>query len=150
MPKFTVRLLAVLALLAGFYSGAAGAAELKVLSTEAMRATLQELAPAFEKASGNKLAIAYASDADVEKTVFADDSIDVAILAKPGADKLVGKARIVGGTTAALTKGASPDAVYVAGSSFACEQPLAAKAFIDFLTTPDAKKVLQAKGLQTG
>ena len=149
MPKIAIRFLAVLALLAGLFTGAAGAAELQVLSTEAMRATLQELAPAFEAASGNKLVIAYASDADVEKKVAADDSIDIAILTKSGADKLVKNARMVGGTAEVLARGASPDLVYVVGSSFGCEQPIAAKALIDFLTGPAAKKVYQAKGLQT-
>lgn len=149
MPKIAIRLLAVLALLAGLFTGAAGAAELKVLSTEAMRATLQELAPAFEAASKHKLTIAYATDADVEKKVASDDTIDIAILSKAGADKLVKNARIVGGTAEVLARGSSPDLVYVVGSSFACEQPLAAKALIDFLTGPAAKKVYEAKGLKT-
>ena len=150
MPKTVVRLYAfVLALLAGLSTGAAGAVELKVLSTEAMRATLEELAPAFEAASKHKLVIAYATDADVEKKVASDETIDIAILTKPGADKLVKNAKMVGGTAEVVAKGATPDLVYVAGSSFACEKPLAAKALIDFLTGPAAKKVFQAKGLQT-
>ena len=150
MPRSAIRLYAIgLALVAGLYAGAAGAAELKVLSTEAMKATLQELAPAFEAASKHKLVISYATDADVEKQVAADESIDVAILTKAGADNLVKKARLVGGTTEVLAKGATPEVVYVIGSSFACEQPLAAKALVDFLTGPAAKKVYQAKGLQT-
>jgi ABC-type molybdate transport system substrate-binding protein len=150
MPKSPIRLYAVvLALLVGLYAGAAGAAELKVLSTEAMRATLQELAPAFEAASGHKLVIAFATDGDVEKKVASDETIDIAILTKPGADKLVKNARLVGGTAEVLARGSSPDLVYMVGSSFACDQPLAAKALIDFLTGPAAKKVYEAKGLQT-
>ncbi len=141
-------LLAALALLIGLSIGQSYAAELKVLSTEAMRPVLQELVPAFETATKHKLVIAYTTDGDVEQKVAADDTIDVAILAKPGSDKLVAKARIVGGSTQVLAKGAS-DVVYVAGSSFACEQPLVAKALIDFLGGPEAKKVYQAKGLQT-
>ena len=149
MPKIAIRLLAVLALLAGLFTGAAGAAELKVLSTEAMKATLQELAPQFEKASGHKLTIAYAPDADVEQKVATDDTIDIAILSKPGADKLVKTAKMVGGTAEVLARGSSPDIVYVVGSSFACAQPLAARALIDFLTGPAAKKVYESKGLKT-
>ena len=150
MPKRAIQLFAVvLALFTGLSAGAAGAVELKVLSTEAMRPTLQELGPAFEAASGNKLVIAYAPDADIEKKVASDETIDIAILTKPGADKLVKNARIVGGTAEVLAKGPSPDVVYVVGASFACEQPLAAKALIDFLIGPAGKKVIQAKGLQT-
>jgi len=139
---------AILAL-AALFSGIAGAAELKVLSTDAMQSSLQELAPAFEKQSGNKLLIAYAPDTEVEKKVAAEENIDVVILSKPGADKLVRSAILVGGTTQELAKGSNPDAVYVAGSPFSSEQPLAAKALIDYLAGPEGKNVFRAKGLQT-
>ena len=44
----------------------------------------------------------------------------------------------------------SPDLVYIAGSPAVCEQPLAAKALIDFLVGPSAKAVYKAKGMQPG
>jgi ABC-type molybdate transport system substrate-binding protein len=149
VSKSTIQLLAVaLALLTGLFAGAAGAAELKVLSTEAMRPVLQELAPAFEAASKNKLVIAYASDADVAAKVASDESIDIAIMTKAPMDKLVNAARILTATKV-LATGASPDLVYVVGSSFFTEQPLAATALVDFLGGPEAKKVYAAKGLKT-
>src|SRR6266851_7993518 len=149
MSKSAIRPLAVVVgLLAGLSAGAAGAAELKVLSTEAMRPILQELAPAFEAASKNKLVIAYASDADVEQKVASDDTIDIAILTKPRIDKLVKSARILTDTKV-LAQGSSPDLVYVVGSSFFTEQPLAATALLKFLAGPEAKKVYEAKGLKT-
>ncbi len=90
-----------------------------------MRAALQELAPAFEKATGNKLKIDYATAGKVEEKVTADEEIDVAILTKPRADKLVGNAKLVGGTTATLARvpiglavkkgGATPDIGSVEG-----------------------------------
>jgi ABC-type molybdate transport system substrate-binding protein len=137
-----------IALLTGLATGESRAAELKVLSTEAMRPVLQELAPAFEAASKHKLAIAYATDADVEKQVDSDDTIDIAILTKSRIDKLISKARILT-FPKVLATGASPDLVYVAGSSMATEQPIAAKALMDFLAGPEAKKVYEAKGLKT-
>jgi ABC-type molybdate transport system substrate-binding protein len=149
VSKSTIQLLAVaLALLTGLFAGAAGAAELKVLSTEAMRPVLQELAPAFEAASKNKLVIAYASDADVAAKVASDESIDIAIMTKAPMDKLVEAARILTATKV-LATGASPDLVYVVGSSFFTEQPLAATALVNFLGGPEAKKVYAAKGLKT-
>ena len=149
MSKTAIHLVAVvLALLTGLFAGAAGAAELKVLSTEAMRPILQELAPAFEAASKNKLVIAYASDADVAAKVASDESIDIAIMTKAPMDKLVNAARILTATKV-LATGASPDLVYVVGSSFFTEQPLAATALVDFLGGPEAKKVYEAKGLKT-
>jgi molybdate transport system substrate-binding protein len=99
----TIPLLAgTLALVTGILAAEASAAELKVLSAGAMRAVLQELAPAFETASGHKLKIEYATAGVVEQTVAADDEIDVAILTKPRIDKLVREAKIVGGTMKTL------------------------------------------------
>ena len=263
MRKNVIRLLAVvLATLAGLAGGATDAAELKVLSAGSMRAVLQELGPAFEKSSGHKLSIEYATAGKIEEKVAADDTIDVAILSKPRADKLVRVAKLVGGTATTLAsvpiglavkKGApkpdissvdafkkallnaksvayldpasgatsgiylaqaleklgiaaelkpklrlvsatagqdsprvgdavlrgeaeigmqpiselmevqgidivgplpaelqSPDLVYVAGSPAVCEQPLPAKALIDFLAGPSAKAVYKAKGMEPG
>ena len=105
MPKSVIRwLVAVVTLFAGLSGAAAGAAEIKVVSAIAMRAALQELAPAFEKASGHKLKIEYATAGKVEEKVAADEEIDVAILNKPRADKLVGKAKLVGGTAATVAR----------------------------------------------
>jgi molybdate transport system substrate-binding protein len=262
MMMRAIRLLAgSLALVAGIWAAEAGAVELKVLSAGAMRAALQELAPAFEAASGNKLKIEYSTAGDIEKKVAAGDEIDVAILTKPRVDKLVREAKIVGGSTQTLAraqiglavkKGAakpdissvealkkallnaksvayadpasgatsgqylaqafekldiavelkpktrlvsgsagqgplvgatvargeaeigiqpitelmevkdidvvgslpaelqSPDLAYVAGAPYLSEQPIAAKALIDFLADPKAAAVYKAKGLQPG
>src|SRR5215472_9485651 len=92
------------ALATSVFVAEAGAAELKVLSAGAMRAALQELAPAFETASGNKLKIEYSTAGDIEKKVAAGDEIDVAILTKPRVDKLVSEAKIVGGSTQTLAR----------------------------------------------
>src|ERR1700740_544543 len=93
-----------LALVTGIWAAEGGAAELKVLSAGAMRAALQELAPAFEAATGNKLKIEYSTAGDIEKKVAAGDEIDVAILTKPRVDKLVSEAKIVGGSTQTLAR----------------------------------------------
>src|SRR5216683_6796861 len=101
----TIRLLAgTLALVTGVLAAEASAAELKVLSAGAMRAALQELAPAFEAASGHKLRIEFVTAGVVEQKVAAGDEIDVAILTKPRLDKLVSGAKIVGGTTRTLAR----------------------------------------------
>ena len=81
-----------LALVGGLSAAESGAAELKVLSAGAMRGALEELAPAFESASGHKLKIEYATAGVVEQKVAAGDEIDVAILTKPRVDKLVREA----------------------------------------------------------
>ena len=99
----TIRLLAaVLPVVGGLLAAEASAAELKVLSAGAMRAVLQELAPAFETASGHKLKVEYATAGVIEQKVAADDDIDVAIVTKPRVDRLVREAKIVGGSTTTL------------------------------------------------
>jgi len=126
MPANAIRFFAAaVMLLAGLASSAAGAAEIKVVSAAAMRAALQELAPEFEKASGNRLKIEYATAGKVEEKVTADEEIDVAILTKPRVDRLVGNGKLVGGTTAPLARvpiglavkqgGAKPDIGSVEG-----------------------------------
>ena len=146
--RFFLAVLAI-ALLTGLAPGESRAAELKVLSTEAMKAALQELAPAFEAASKHKLVIAYATDEEVEKQMSTDDTIDIAIVTKPRMDKLIRAARLLTPPASkVLATGASPDLVYVAGSTFFTEQPVAARALVEFLTGPEAKKVYEAKGLK--
>jgi len=100
-----IRLLAgAFALVTGALAVTASGAELQVLSAGAMRAALQELAPAFEAASGHKLKLEFATAGVVEQKVATDEEIDVAILSKPRLDKLVNGAKIVGGTTKTLAR----------------------------------------------
>jgi hypothetical protein len=105
VPKIALRLFAViLALLGGLSVRTAGTSEINVLCSGAMRAVLQQLTPAFEESSGDKLVVAYASAGKVADKVAAEEVIDVAILTKPRADKLVRAAKLVGGTTTVLAR----------------------------------------------
>jgi len=149
MPKHLIgwAVAAALAMVLGA-AGNAGAAEVKVLSDAALEPVLKELALAFEKASGNKLVVKYDAADKVSDQVAADADIDVAIMPKPLADKLVAKAKLVGGTSAALAK--SKDLTFIAASPMVSEQPLPAKALIDFLSKPEAQAVFKAKGMEPG
>jgi molybdate transport system substrate-binding protein len=150
MPKIAIRgVVAVAAVLASLSGGGAGAAELKIVSATEVQAALQELAPAFEKTSGHKLKLEYGTSAEVEDKIGKDAELDVAILNKVQADKLVSKAKLIAGSAVTLGK-VNPDQVFVAASSFDSDQPLVAKAFIDFLATPAAKAVWKAKGVEPG
>ena len=105
MPKIARRLFAaIVMLLVGLSAGAAGAAEIRVLCSGAMRAVLQQLAPAFEKSSGDALVIEYATAGKVEQKVANGEAIDVAILTKPRAEKLVRSGKLVGGTITVLAR----------------------------------------------
>src|SRR5947209_8216336 len=105
MPNILPRLLAaILALLAGVSVEPAAAAEINVSCAGAMRGVLQQLAPDFEKSSGHHLVVEYATAGKVEEKVAADEAIDVAILTKPRAEKLVRSAKLVGGTATVLAR----------------------------------------------
>src|SRR5437764_8865327 len=152
MPKIAIRgFFVVAAVLASLSGGGASAAELNVMSATEMQAALQELAPAFEKKSGHKLKIEYGTSAQVEDKVGKglDAELDVAILNKAQADKLVSRAKLVAGTAVTLGK-MNPDLIFVAAASFFSDQPFVAKAFIDFLATPESKAVWKAKGVEPG
>ena len=149
MPKNAVHRLVAAAVVLASLSGGAGAAELIVMSATEMQAALQDLASAFEKKSGHNLKIEYGTNAQVEEKVGKDAELDVAILNKAQADKLISKAKLVGGSVVTLGK-MNPDLIFVAASPAVSDQPLPAKAFIDFLATPEAKAVLKAKGIEPG
>ncbi|TMJ58966.1 MAG: ABC transporter substrate-binding protein [Alphaproteobacteria bacterium] len=99
-----IRRFAILALLAGLSTATAGAAELTVTSAVGFRPALQELAQAFEKSSGHKLKIEYATAGKVDEKVRGEDTIDVAIVTKSLFDKQVREAKMVGGTTTQLAR----------------------------------------------
>jgi molybdate transport system substrate-binding protein len=134
-------------LAAALVAGNAGAAELKVLSVEAMKPALQELAPAFEGASKHKLKVEYAAPEAIEKKIAAKEEYDVVILDKPRVDKLYGAADIAGGSMKNVAKQGA-DTILVAASPNTTQEPLPAMALIDFLHGPKAAEVYKAKGLQ--
>ena len=66
----------------------ADAAEVKVLTSVALTSALDELAPQFERATGNKLAIGYGLIAEIRKRILDGESADVIILSRPVMDEL--------------------------------------------------------------
>jgi molybdate transport system substrate-binding protein len=59
-----------------------------VLTSVAVTAALDELAPQYEKASGNKLKISYSLIADIKKRIIAGETADVIMLSRPAMDDL--------------------------------------------------------------
>jgi molybdate transport system substrate-binding protein len=66
----------------------AGAAEIKVLTSVALTSALNEIAPSFEQATGNKLNIGYSLIADIRKRMLDGETADVIILSRPVMDEL--------------------------------------------------------------
>jgi molybdate transport system substrate-binding protein len=64
----------------------AEAAELKVLSAFGMQSVLEELGPQFERATGHKLALAFATGGATVKRVQGGEATDVVITLRPWID----------------------------------------------------------------
>ena len=117
-------------------AGLAWTAEIKVFSTIGVQAALEELAPKFEKATGHKLDITWATAAILVKRVQAGETADLMVLTKQSLD--------------ALTKddkaGAGPDANFASSGMAVVVKKGAAKPDI---STPDAYKqtLLGAKAI---
>lgn len=75
----------------------AEAADVKVLSANGMREVMEDLGPKFERATGNRLAIAFATLGVIVKRVEGGETADVVIIPRQGIDQLVkdGKANAV-------------------------------------------------------
>jgi molybdate transport system substrate-binding protein len=69
-------------------AAAAEPVEIKVLASVALTSALDEFAPQFERATGNKLNIGYSLIADIKKRIIAGETADVIILSRPAMDDL--------------------------------------------------------------
>jgi molybdate transport system substrate-binding protein len=90
MTRISLVLWAAMAAIVGFISlhGVAHAAEVKVLTSVALTSVLDELAPMFEKATGNKLSIDYSLIAAQRKRILDGESADVIILSRAVMEEL--------------------------------------------------------------
>ena len=79
-------------------SAAPQAAEIKVMSSNALKPVLEELAPQFEKNTGHKVKAEFAPAADLKARIDQREEFDVAILTTPLMDDLAKVSRIVAGT----------------------------------------------------
>jgi molybdate transport system substrate-binding protein len=73
----------------------ADAAEIKVMISNALKSTMEELTPDFEKASGNKLAITFAAAAELKTSIEKGTPIDLAILTTATTDDLVKEGKLI-------------------------------------------------------
>jgi molybdate transport system substrate-binding protein len=73
------------------------AADIKVYCTTALNKAMEELGPQFERASGHRLSLTFASAASLAKRVADGEGPDVAIVSAPALDDLVKQGRVAGG-----------------------------------------------------
>ena len=95
--QFAVAL--AVALLAG--NSPADAGEIKVLSTVAVKAVMEDLIPQFERESGHKVVIQFGTTAVLKRQIDAGESFDVAIFTPPGLiEEMVRQGKIAADTRA--------------------------------------------------
>jgi molybdate transport system substrate-binding protein len=86
---------ACVSMLALLGAGAANAAEIKVLISNALKSTMEELAPQFEKATESKLVITFGAAAELKTSIEKGAAIDLAILTTATTDDLVKEGKLV-------------------------------------------------------
>jgi molybdate transport system substrate-binding protein len=96
-----IRHLLLVAAAALALSAPSHAAELKVLSTNAMKTVLEDLAPKFEQASGHKLAITFLTSAQATAQIEKGAVVDVAVITDGGADDLIKQGKLAARTPVA-------------------------------------------------
>jgi molybdate transport system substrate-binding protein len=112
-----IRYLSLVAATALTFGTAAHAAEIKVLSTNALKTVLEDLGPKFEQSSGHKLAITWGTAAQLKVQIEKDAAFDVAVITDIGADDLIKQGKLASrtalarsGIAVAIKKGApKPD-----------------------------------------
>jgi molybdate transport system substrate-binding protein len=99
------------------FGTAAHAAEINVLSTNALKTVLEDLGPKFEQSSGHKLAITWGTAAQLKIQIEKGAAFDVAVITDAGADDLIKQGKLASrtalarsGIAVAIKKGApKPD-----------------------------------------
>ena len=85
-------------------SGAAGAAEIKVLSTQATEEAYKELVAQFEKASGHKVTTVFTGTLGVMKRLSDGEAYDLLIMSRQSIDELSQSGKVVAGSRTDIAK----------------------------------------------
>jgi len=91
----------IAAALAAVLAPAAGAAEIKVIASNAVREPYRELVPVFEKATGHKVTIDWGGTVDIVRRVDSGEVADIVIIPAPRIDDFVRQGRLASRTDVA-------------------------------------------------
>ena len=86
------------------WSKAADAAEVRVLCSNGLKAVMEELAPQFEKATGNKVVVTYGLAAEFKQQIEKGEAFDVAVLTPPLIDDLIKQGKMASDTRAVIAR----------------------------------------------
>ena len=85
-------------------AGGAGAAEITLLCSNALKSVVEELGPQFEKATGHKLKTEYGSTGPLKAQIEKGQAFDVAILGVEAIDDLVKRGLLAAGSRADVAR----------------------------------------------
>jgi molybdate transport system substrate-binding protein len=85
-------------------SSAAGAADIKVLSTQATEEAYRELIPQFEKASGHKVTTVFTGTLDANKRLAAGETYDLLIMSGSSIEEHIKGGKVVAGSRIDIAK----------------------------------------------
>jgi molybdate transport system substrate-binding protein len=89
---------------AALLAGIADAAEIKVISTGSLKEALGELAPAFEKSSGHKVAAIFAGTDEIVRRLGAGEPIDIVIAPAVWIDDLIKRGLVIADSRADVAR----------------------------------------------
>src|SRR6266849_2963480 len=144
-------------------ASAAGAEEVKLLSAFVLKPAITDLAPEFERVSGHTLAITYESAGVVRSRIQSGEAADVTaklmkasvaeFAAHDTADIVISQPMEILATPGYELVGWLPEELqdrerftWAAGVTAHAKEPEAARALIQFLSSPAAAAVIKKKG----
>ncbi len=89
------------------FSGAAGAAraaEIKVLSTQATEQSYRELVPRFERSTGHKVTTVFTGTLDADKRLAAGETYDLLIMSRPSIEEHIKDGKLASGSRVDIAK----------------------------------------------
>ena len=89
----------------------AGAAEIKLMASNALKTAVEELRPAFEKSSGHKVSIQFGAAIPLIAEIEKGASFDLTILSVSGVDDLIKQGKLAAATRAVLANSGAGVAV---------------------------------------
>jgi molybdate transport system substrate-binding protein len=92
------------ALFAALWAQAAGAAEIRVYASIALRSSLAEIVPAYERASGNKVHLEVTTVAALKKRIEAGEAFDAAVLTPAALGDLAKAGKVQEGSNVAVAR----------------------------------------------
>ena len=100
MTKMAAALVALLV----FAQANVGAAQIRILCSNGIKAVMEELVPQFERATKHQVAVTYGLAAALKRQIDAGESFDVAVLTPAFMDELIKAGRVTADTRAVIAR----------------------------------------------